>query len=99
MGDYCVSVQKMSINYLLYIGIYTVFFLRSARKFQNIDGSLNYQDTLGIICLLDAEMLNVALPVVAKIVYPQAVFIFVDYLQEFILDFKESAIVHVDLKN
>ena len=36
MGDYCVSVQKMSIKYLLYIGIYTVFFLRSVREFQSI---------------------------------------------------------------
>ena len=26
MGDYCVSIQKMSIKYLLYIGICAVFF-------------------------------------------------------------------------
>ena len=26
MGDYCVSIQKMSIDYLLYIGICAVFF-------------------------------------------------------------------------
>ena len=36
MGDYCVSIQKMSIDYLLYIGICAVFFLRSVREFQSI---------------------------------------------------------------